>query len=59
MKKLKGYFRGVKTHTEESKIKMRKPKSEETKLKMRKPKSEAHKKAISEALKMRKKVISV
>lgn len=59
MKKLKGYFRGVKIHTEESKIKMRKPKSEETKLKMRKPKSEAHKKAISEALKMRKKVISV
>ena len=44
--KLKGYPRGVKVHTEESKLKMRKPRSEETKLKMRKLKSEAHKKAI-------------
>lgn len=46
--------RPYKPLSEETKAKLRKPRSEETKLKMRKPKSEAHRKAISEALKLAK-----
>ena len=44
-----GFF--GRTHTEETKDKMRKPKSEETKRRMRKPKSKEHAKNIGNARK--------
>jgi hypothetical protein len=57
-KKLSEYFTGKSNgkRTEETKQKMRKPKSEEHKAKMRKPKSPEHIKAILEA-KARKKLL--